>query len=168
MAGRRSTTCAQDASEGGSAWISAGVPPEQPRGRVGGVDPGGEDGGCRADRQCRRLHPYLDRHAGRAVGLPGPFGRGASVEYFRPRAVSPSFVHFQGGEGRDLRLRRDRLRACDRGAGRCDRGRRSRSDGGRKRDAAHDATRGQFRQGPDPRARGAARGDRSDRDRGRA
>ena len=38
-----------------------------------------------------------------------PLGRGASVEYFRPRTIPPPFLHFQGREGCDLRLRFDRL-----------------------------------------------------------
>ena len=51
----------------------------------------------------------LDRASGRAAGLPNPIGGGASVEYFHPRAVPPSFVYFQGREGCDLRLRFYRL-----------------------------------------------------------
>ena len=73
------------------------------------------------------LHAHLDRPPRRAPGRRAAGHRGASLQYFPPRAVPPPFLRLAGGQGRHLRARRQGLRA---GARRHGRSARSRRQGG--------------------------------------
>ena len=102
---------------GGRTRTGMRIPPDQPRGRDGGLGAGGarEGGGARHQpgRPVVPLHPA----AGRAQDPRAAHRRGPRDQHPPARPALPALAGVARRDGRDLRLRRLRLRAGDPGPG---------------------------------------------------
>ena len=92
-------------------------PSVQRRGQARRLDSGGTRQGARHHHQSGCLLAHLDCHSRCLAGSRAAGDRGSPVKHLPPRALQTPFLRLAGGQGSDLRPRRQGLRACARGHG---------------------------------------------------